>query len=121
VEGQIFVCKGCCCGNTDRGLPEIPLDEFKTQWKERGIRTRIHLTISGCLGPCAVPNVVMLIYRGTTVWFHSINCAADVIAIYNYVDSLLDATRFRPPTGDLMNKVFQRYETDALVASTAVG
>src|SRR5687767_13022235 len=60
VEGHLLVCKGCCCGNPERGTPAVPLDRFKREWKERGIRTRVHLSISACLGPCAVANVVLL-------------------------------------------------------------
>ena len=46
-DGQLFVCNGCCCGQTQKGFPALPLDEFKRQWKARGIRRRFHLTISG--------------------------------------------------------------------------
>jgi hypothetical protein len=34
VEGQLLVCQGCCCGKTERGMPALPLDDFKQQWKE---------------------------------------------------------------------------------------
>jgi (2Fe-2S) ferredoxin len=113
VEGQIWVCQGCCCGNTEGGFPGVPLDRFKKEWKERGIRSRIHLTVSGCLGPCAVANVVLLSYRGSTLWFQSINSDSDVVEIYEYVESLLEQGRFELPDGDLRKKVFQRYLTDA--------
>ncbi len=56
LDGHLFVCKACCCGNVGRGFPEVPLEEFKSQWEARGIRRRVHLTVSGCLGPCAVAN-----------------------------------------------------------------
>jgi hypothetical protein len=87
LEGHLFVCgEGCCCGHAESGNPAIPLERFKKEWKERGIRNRIHLTVSGCLGPCAVPNIVMLMYRGETIWFHSINSNHDVVLIYDYVE-----------------------------------
>ena len=112
VEGQLWVCKGCCCGNTDGGFPPIPLDRFKREWKRRGIRTRIHLTISGCLGPCGAANVVLLLYKGSAVWFRSINSDADVDAIYDYIDRLLEKGVFELPAGQLRDKVFRRYGTD---------
>jgi len=37
-DGHLFVCNGCCCGRTEKGFPALPLDDFKRQWKERGIR-----------------------------------------------------------------------------------
>lgn len=114
VEGHLFVCQGCCCGNTEAGKLPVPLDRFKKEWKERGIRSRIHLTVSGCLGPCSVPNIVMLMYRGETVWFHSINSNHDVVLIYDYLERLLQLNRFVPPQEPLSRKVFQRYVTDAL-------
>jgi cobaltochelatase CobN len=114
VEGQIFVCKGCCCGNVERNQPTVPLDCFKKEWKERGIRRRVHLTITGCLGPCVVPNVVLFVYQGSTVWFHSINSDSDVLDIYDYVETLLAAGGFSLPGGRLAGKVFQRYMTDSI-------
>jgi cobaltochelatase CobN len=114
VEGHLLVCKGCCCGNTERNIPPVPVDTFKREWKERGIRRRVHLSISACLGPCAVANVVLLMFRGSSIWFHSINSDADVIEIYNFIDQLLAAGEFRGPSGPLSSKVFQRYSTDAV-------
>jgi cobaltochelatase CobN len=114
VEGHLFVCQGCCCGNTEAGNPPVPLEKFKKEWKERGIRNRIHLTVSGCLGPCSVPNIVMLIYRGETIWFHSINSNYDVVLIYDYVERLLQLNRFVPPEKPLSGTVFQRYVSDAV-------
>ena len=114
VEGHLLVCKGCCCGNTERNIPPVPVDAFKREWKERGIRRRVHLSISACLGPCAVANVVLLVFQGSTIWFHSINSDADVFAIYNYIEHLLSLGHFSLPTGPLADKVFQRYSADAV-------
>jgi cobaltochelatase CobN len=114
VEGHLLVCKGCCCGNTDRNVPPVPVDTFKREWKERGIRKQIHLSISACLGPCAVANVVLLIFQGSSVWFHSINSDTDVLAIYDYIERLLLAGSFSLPLVPLAEKVFPRYNTDAM-------
>src|SRR6266511_1932634 len=65
LEGQLLVCQGCCCGKTERGMPALPLDDFKQQWKERGIRLRVHLTITGCLGPCPLANVVLILFAAS--------------------------------------------------------
>jgi len=55
-----------------------------------------------------------LMYRGETVWFHSINSNHDVVLIYDYLERLLQLNRFVPPQEPLSRKVFQRYVTDAL-------
>ena len=108
-DGHLFVCQGCCCGRTDKGFPALPLDEFKQQWKQRGFRRRFHLTISGCLGPCPLANVVLLQFRGRSMWFHSINDAADVDVIYNYVEEMLQSEADLDPPAALAGRQFQRY------------
>jgi cobaltochelatase CobN len=108
-DGHLFVCQGCCCGRIDKGFPALPLDEFKSQWKARGIRRRFHLTVSGCLGPCPLANVVMIVFRGQTLWLHSINHAEDVNAIYGYIEEMLRAEEFLEPPLNLARRRFERY------------
>jgi cobaltochelatase CobN len=108
-DGHLFICNGCCCGRTEKGFPELPLDDFKRQWKKRGIRRRLHLTISGCLGPCPLANVVLLQFRGQSMWFHSINQLEDVNLIYDYVESMLLIEGPLDPPDKLMSRRFERY------------
>jgi nitrile hydratase accessory protein len=108
-DGHLFICNGCCCGRTEKGFPELPLEEFKSQWKRRGIRRRFHLTISGCLGPCPLANVVLLLSRGRSTWFHSINSREDVDLIYDYVERMLVAESFLEAPEGLAARVFERY------------
>src|SRR3954447_26589821 len=118
-DGHLFVCQGCCCGRTDKGFPALPVDEFRQQWKARGIRRRFHLTISGCLGPCPLANVVLLQFRGRSMWFHSINQAADVDLIYNYVERMLQGEDDPDMPVELAGRQFQRYLVDSLAEETA--
>jgi cobaltochelatase CobN len=108
-DGHLFICNGCCCGRTDKGFPALALDEFKRQWKSRGIRRRFHLTVSGCLGPCPLANVVLLQILGHSMWFHSINHAGDVNLIYDYVEQMLLAGAVLEPPEALMARRFERY------------
>jgi cobaltochelatase CobN len=108
-DGHLFVCQGCCCGRTDKGFPAVPLEEFKRQWKARGIRDRFHLTISGCLGPCPLANVILLQLRGQSVWLHSINSQEDVTLIYSYVEQVLAHQRYLELPAGLAGRQFQRY------------
>lgn len=66
--GQVVVCLGCCCGRTDKGHPAVPVDWLKNEWKRRTLPKKIHLTISGCLGPCDATNVVMLLFGSQAVF-----------------------------------------------------
>lgn len=108
-DGHLFVCNGCCCGRTEKGFPALPLEEFKRQWKQRGIRRRLHLTISGCLGPCPLANVVLLQFRGESMWFHSINHPDDVHLIYNHVERMLVAETAPGLPEALSSRLFERY------------
>lgn len=108
-DGHLFVCNGCCCGRTDKGFPALPLDDFKRQWKQRGIRRRFHLTISGCLGPCPLANVVLLQFHGRSLWFHSINQPEDVNVIYDYVERMLLAGTIMDVPEALKSRLFMRY------------
>jgi nitrile hydratase accessory protein len=108
-DGHLFVCNGCCCGRTEKGFPALPLDEFKRQWKQRGIRRRLHLTISGCLGPCPLANVVLLQFHGRSLWFHSVNKLEDVDLIYDYVEQMLLADMPLDPPNGLQSRLFDRY------------
>jgi len=108
-DGHLFVCFGCCCGRTEKGFPPLPLEEFKTQWKARGIRRRFHLTISGCLGPCPLANVVLILFRNRSVWLHSINSADDVSRIYCYIEEMLRAEQYLDPPPELERRSFERY------------
>lgn len=73
VIAQVFVCQGCCCGQVERGRPEVPAEWLKQEWRKRGLLKRVQLTISGCLGPCDVPNVVTVVTQEKTVWLGNIN------------------------------------------------
>jgi hypothetical protein len=60
VIAHLSVCLGCCCGRTDRGRPEVPVDWLKAEWKRLGLARSVHLSISGCVGPCELANVVVV-------------------------------------------------------------
>src|SRR5256885_1510735 len=73
-RGHLMVCaKGCCCGHTERGHAAVPVEFYKQEYKKRKIRNKVQLTMSGCLGPCPVANVVLLFFDGRPTWFQSIS------------------------------------------------
>ena len=72
VIAQVFVCLGCCCGQVERGRPAVPAEWLKQEWRKRGLLKRVQLTISGCLGPCDVPNVVAIVTQTKTLWLGNI-------------------------------------------------
>jgi cobaltochelatase CobN len=72
VLGNVAVCVGCCCGNTAKGKPAVPVEWLKKEWRARGLLKKIQLTISGCLGPCDIPNVVAISNERGTQWLGGI-------------------------------------------------
>lgn len=109
-QGQLFVCAtGCCCGHTDRGFAAVPEELYHNEWERRRLRNRVHLTIGGCLGPCTLANVAMLLFDGHATWFHSINSEAAVLALYDYIDQMLAADAYLPPPPALATSHFTAF------------
>jgi predicted metal-binding protein len=71
--GQLMVCTGCCCGRTDKGKPPVPVDWLKQSWKEAKLKPSIQLTITGCLGPCDLVNVVCILTPQDQIWLGGIS------------------------------------------------
>jgi cobaltochelatase CobN len=112
-RGHLSYCyTGCCCGRTERGYAEVPVDVYKEEWTRRKIRNQVHLTKGGCLGPCVLANVASLVFDGQSVWFHSVNSAWQVRQIFDYIESMLKADRFMKPTAELSEYVFNYYDWD---------
>lgn len=72
VIGQMIVCFGCCCGATLKDRPAVPVNWLKDEWRRRGLLKRFQLTVSGCVGPCDVPNVVVLNSESSSQWLGKI-------------------------------------------------
>jgi cobaltochelatase CobN len=108
---------GCCCGITERGYAAVPVDVYKEEWLKRKIRNDVHLTKGGCLGPCALANVVSLVFDGKSIWFHSVNSEWLVRQIFEYIDSMLKADRFVQPPAELSEYVFNYYDWDVRLPS----
>ena len=104
--GQLFVCRyGCCCGHESEGKPPGHFDLYHEEWERRRIRNQVHLNMGGCLGPCPLANVCMLIFEGTTTFFHSMNSEQRVIQLYDYIEELIAAGRYLPPPASLQPRV----------------
>jgi len=69
---QVACCVGCCCGRVDRGFPPVPVERIKEVWKREKLNRTVQLTISGCLGPCDMANVILVMTAAGTEWFGGI-------------------------------------------------
>jgi hypothetical protein len=92
----VAVCQGCCCGNTANGKPPVPVDWLKKEWRARGLLKRVQLTISGCLGPCDLPNVVTISNQSGTPWLGEFTELAQYHAIVDWASRSRDAADLLP-------------------------
>ena len=106
-RGHLFVCaSGCCCGRAEDGFAPVPAETFHREWARRRLRNVVHLTIGGCLGPCALANVALLLFDGEAQWFHSVNSDALALALYDHVERMLEADACLPPPPALASHHF---------------
>jgi len=96
VLGHVSVCQGCCCGNTANGKPAVPVEWLKKEWRARGLLKRIQLSISGCLGPCDIPNVVTISNESGTQWLGGITEFNQYRALLDWAVSSRDAGELLP-------------------------
>jgi hypothetical protein len=96
VIGHVTVCQGCCCGNIANGRPPVPVDWLKKEWRSRGLLKRVQLTISGCLGPCDLPNVVTISDDSGTQWLGAITEFDQYLAIVDWASRSRDAGELLP-------------------------
>ena len=83
MRGQLFVCAdACCCGRVDMKNAPIDTDLYHGEWMRRRFRNIVHLTVGGCLGPCALANVNLLVFDGRALWLHSLNSNDEVVALF---------------------------------------
>jgi hypothetical protein len=81
---QVILCLGCCCGRTDNGHPEVPVEWMKHEWRKRALAKKVQLTISGCLGPCDVRNVVLVMIGDQPVWLGGLDGSKHYAALADW-------------------------------------
>lgn len=89
----------------------MPFDNalWSDEWERRRIRSRVHLTFSGCLGPCAVGNNAMLQLFGRSIWFKDLNDPTLAAQVFDYIEAMLGAKAVLPVPTPLAGHVYQRY------------
>ena len=72
------------------------MDWLKKEWRARGLLKRVQLTISGCLGPCDLPNVVTISNESGTQWFGGIADFNQYRALVGWASRSRDAGELLP-------------------------
>ena len=109
VLGQIVLCEGCCCGRADKGFPPLPRDWIKQQWKEGKLNKSVQLTISGCLGPCDVANVVCVISPKGMQWFGGLQEQRQYDLLLDWANASRDAGVLLELPAELNRHRFERF------------
>jgi len=113
VSGNLFVCSkangSCCCGWEEKGRMPFDNQLWADEWERRGIRTRLHLTFSGCLGPCIAGNNALLQVHGRSIWLKDLNRPELIPAVFDYAVRMLEESRVLPPPEVLTEHVYERY------------
>jgi len=115
MAGNLFVCSrangNCCCGWAEKG--RLPFDNalWGDEWERRRIRNQVHLTFSGCLGPCAVGNNALLQIHDRSIWFKDLNDATLAPRVFDYIEAMLAAGTVLPVPEVLAGRVYERYLT----------
>jgi predicted metal-binding protein len=112
VIGHVLVCQGCCCGAVERGRPEVPAEWLKAEWRRRGLLKRLQLSISGCLGPCDVPNVVVIASETSSQWFGNIAGRDMYRDILDWASASVTANRLLDPPKSFAGHSIEPFRKD---------
>lgn len=106
---QITLCQGCCCGQTGRGLPAVPLDWLKPIWKAEKLNKVVQLTVSGCLGPCDLPNVCCVTTPQEQAWYGRLTTREDYAVLLSWARRCRDQGGLAPLPAELEHLRFERW------------
>ena len=79
-------------------------------WKAARLNPYVQLTISGCLGPCDLPNVVAILASTGQQWMGQLNCREHFEALAQWGRACGAAGRVVPLPAVLDQLTFRRFE-----------
>ncbi len=113
LQGNLFVCSkangNCCCGWEEKGRAPVNTALYEAEWERRKIRNKVHLTFTGCLGPCVTGNNALLQLFGQSIWFKDLNDDTYIPALFDYIAAMLNEQHVLPPPAALAEHIFARY------------
>lgn len=113
LHGTLLVCSqahgNCCCGWAEKGRAPVNNALYSAEWERRKIRNKLHLSFTGCLGPCAVGNTALLQIFGQSIWLKDLNGDHYIPLLFDYIEAMLAAGHALPPPDPLAEHVYARY------------
>ena len=109
---HIIVCKGCCCGVTEKRKPSVPVEWLRREWRRRRLSTSITLTISeGCLGPCDLANVICITSPGDVVWLGQIERDEVYARLVDWAEAVAQTDTLLPLPSAFDSHRFERFRS----------
>jgi len=87
----------------------VPVDHLKAAWKAEKLNKAIQLTVSGCLGPCDLANVALILTPSGATWLGSLNSDADFDALLEWARACQAAGRLQPVPSRFDTHTFDRF------------
>jgi hypothetical protein len=109
IRGRGAACSGCCCGVVGGGKPEVPAEWLKQQRRTRGLLKSLQLTISCCLGPRDLTNVVKVSGPDLEVWLGKISRFEQYSSLVDWAEQAAGA--LLPLPNDFNGLRFNPYHT----------
>ena len=91
------------------GCHSIRKTLWSDEWERRKIRNRVHLTFTGCLGPCTVGNNALLVLHGRSIWLKDLNHPDLAFMVYEWIEDMLRMGRILPAPDRLKDHVYERF------------
>ena len=87
----------------------MPREWLKARWKESKLNRTVQLTMSGCLGPCDLANVVCIAYPDRMVWLAGLTTDAQYETLCDWARRSNAAGALAEFPASLAPNVFERF------------
>jgi len=82
---------------------------LKEVWRAEKLNQAVHLTISGCLGPCDLTNVTLAVVGGEMIWLGGLHGEATYRMLIGWARECHAAHAMLPLPPELLARRFERY------------
>jgi predicted metal-binding protein len=116
---HVLVCNGCCCGRTDKGRPEVPLEFLKSEWKNRKLLKSVQLTVAGCLGPCDLANVVSVQTMDETIYLGKLTTLEEYELLLEWATRCTEQDSILPLPERFATKQFEQFRESSNLSAAS--
>ena len=75
----------------EKGNDVVPIDALKSAWEENGLQEHVKLSISGCLGPCSMKNVSLMMDGSDRIWLGGLGSNEHYDALVTWAKSIANS------------------------------